>query len=349
MMHKTLLVTGGAGFIGSEFIAQAVARGERVIVLDALTYAGHRANLEWIETPHAFGGSWELFVGDITDARLTGSLMETYRPDAVVNFAAESHVDNSISGPGAFIDTNINGVYVLLEAARNYWNGLPDAQKKDFRFLQISTDEVFGSLGDTGAFTEDSPYRPNSPYSASKAGGDMLVRAWFHTYGLPTITTHCTNNYGPRQYPEKLIPTMIACALAGKPLPVYGSGKNVRDWIHVSDHCHGVTLALKKGTPGESYGFGGRAERTNLQVVETICRQLDALRPREDGKSYTEQISFVTDRPGHDWRYAIDDSASERALGFTRQHDFDSGLAACIRWYLDNRQWCETVTAKEAA
>lgn len=346
---QTLLVTGGAGFIGSEFVAQAVQAGRRVVVLDALTYAGHRANLEWIASPHASGGSWQLEEGNIADGARVSQLLAVHQPDALVNFAAESHVDNSISGPGAFIQTNINGVYQLLEAARAYWNGLDASRKSAFRFVQISTDEVYGSLGDTGAFTEDSPYRPNSPYSASKAGGDMLARAWFHTYGLPVITTHCTNNYGPRQFPEKLIPTMISCALEGKQLPVYGTGKNVRDWIHVADHCRGVALALEKGTPGECYGFGGRAERTNLQVVETLCNLLDRLQPRANGGSYREQIAFVTDRLGHDWRYAIDDSASEQRLGFSRAHDFNSGLEATVRWYLENRPWCEAVMAKEAA
>ena len=339
-MSKTLLVTGGCGFIGSAFVRQRVDRGDRVIVLDALTYAGHEENLAGIDGP----GGVELVHGNICDARLVDALFGRYRFDAVVNFAAESHVDRSISAPADFIETNIRGVFVLLGAAMTHAGG-----RNDFRFVQISTDEVYGSLGPTGHFRETTPMAPNSPYSASKASADMLVRAWHHTYGLPTITTNCSNNYGPRQYPEKLIPTMISCALAGKPLPVYGDGGNVRDWIHVEDHGAGISLALEKGTPGETYCFGGDAERNNLQVVRAICAELDRLAPRADGRPHDSGITFVTDRLGHDRRYAIDDGRAQRELGFVRTYkDFEHGLAQTVRWYLDNQAWCDAVTHAES-
>lgn len=342
---KTMLVTGGAGFIGSTFVAQAVARGQKVIVLDALTYAGHRANLEWIaQAP----GSWELVVGSITDRGLVDNLLKEHRVDAVLNFAAESHVDNSIASSAPFIDTNVVGTHVMLEAARAYWNGLTGDAKASFRYLQVSTDEVYGSLGDEGYFTEQSPYQPNSPYSASKAGGDMLVRAWHETYGLPTVTTNCSNNYGPRQFPEKLIPVTITNALSGKPIPVYGDGKNIRDWIHVEDHCRGIYLALTKGRPGETYCFGGHAEKQNIELVTAIAAVLDDTAPRSGGKGYKELITFVTDRPGHDRRYAIDDAKAQRELGYQPQHTLESGLKATVRWYLDNGGWCETVRKKAA-
>lgn len=333
---SNLLITGGAGFIGSSFVRLAAARGHHVVVLDALTYAGHRANLESVKA--------ELVVGDIRDGALVSKLLREHAIDAIVHFAAESHVDNSISKPAAFIETNIVGSYILLEAAREYWK----EKKGDFRFVHVSTDEVYGSLGPTGKFSEATPMKPNSPYSASKAAGDHLAHAWFSTYGLPTIITNCSNNYGPRQHPEKLIPHMITCALAGKPLPVYGDGKNIRDWIHVEDHCAGVMLALTKGTPGETYCFGGNAERTNIDVVKNICKTLDALKPRKDGQPYEKQIAYVTDRLGHDRRYAIDDSKASSALGFTRAHDFESGLKATVGWYLANTTWCETVTKRVA-
>jgi dTDP-glucose 4,6-dehydratase len=337
---KKLLVTGGCGFIGSAFVKKCVEDGHQVVVLDALTYAGHKENLQGIKGP----GRFELVEGDICNASLVGELLNTYRFDAVINFAAESHVDRSISGPGAFIETNINGVYTLLNASYEYFKKLTDAEKAKFRYVQISTDEVYGSLGSTGKFSETTPMAPNSPYSSSKAAGDLLARAWFHTYGLPTITTNCSNNYGPRQYPEKLIPHMIACALAGKSLPVYGDGGNIRDWIHVEDHCHGVWLALEKGRPGETYCFGGNAERNNLDVVRTICRELDKLKPRADGKSHETGIQFVTDRLGHDRRYAIDDTKAQNELGFTRKYAFEQGLADTIQWYLGNEAWAKAVT-----
>ncbi len=334
------LVTGGAGFIGSCFVAQATARGARVIVLDALTYAGHRANLAWIKD------GWELVVGDIADRALVSKLLREHKVRYVVNFAAESHVDNSIAGPRPFIDTNITGTFQLLEACRDYWQKLPDAEKSAFRFLQVSTDEVYGSLGPKGKFTEASPIRPNSPYSASKAAGDHLARAWHETYRLPTIITHCTNNYGPRQYPEKLIPHMIHCALSGEKLPVYGDGKNVRDWIHVEDHCTGVWLALTKGKPGQVYDFGGDAEVENIALVRKLCAYLDRKRPKETG-SYEEQITFVADRPGHDRRYAIDDSKARDELGYTRRYSFLQGLEATVDWYLANEGWSKTVMGKQ--
>lgn len=336
---KTLLVTGAAGFIGSCFVRQRAAAGDRVIVLDALTYAGHRENLEGIPGP----GSVELIVGDITDGPKVADLLKSHEVDYFMNFAAESHVDRSISAPSAFIETNIRGTFVLLNAALEYAQTLPETRKRDFRYLQISTDEVYGSLGATGKFSETTSYAPNSPYSASKAAADHLVRAWHHTYGLATITTNCSNNYGPRQFPEKLIPHMINCALNDRPLPVYGDGGNVRDWIHVEDHSRGIWLALTKGTPGETYCFGGNAERNNLDVVRTICRHLDRMRPRKDGKPHESAISFVKDRLGHDRRYAIDDTKAIRELGFTRKYDFESGLKDTIQWYLDNEAWAKAV------
>jgi len=328
--RKNILVTGGAGFIGSCFVAQAAQRGMNVVVLDKMTYAAHPSNLEGVKC--------KLVVGDIADGALVAKLLREHAISRVVNFAAESHVDNSISGPKPFIDTNVTGTFVLLEACREYWN----ETKSDFRYLQISTDEVYGSLGATGKFSETSPYAPNSPYSASKAAGDHLARAWFHTYKLPVITTHCTNNYGPRQHPEKLIPHMIHCALAEKKLPVYGDGKNVRDWIHVEDHCQGVWLALEKGKPGEVYDFGGDAEVENIVLVTTLCELLDKRRPKTSG-SYKEQISFVADRPGHDRRYAIDDSKAGSELGYAKRYRLAEGLAATVEWYLNNEAWCKAM------
>ncbi|MCD6036041.1 MAG: dTDP-glucose 4,6-dehydratase [Rickettsiales bacterium] len=339
---KTLLVTGGAGFIGSTFVAQCVERGQKVIVLDALTYAGHRENLDWIaQNP----GSWELVKGNICDAELVGSLLRKYHVDAVVNFAAESHVDNSIHSPGAFVETNIRGTYTMLDTARHYWKTLPDAQKSEFRFVQISTDEVYGSLGETGKFSETYPMQPNSPYSASKAAGDHLARAWFHTYGFPAITTNCSNNYGPRQFTEKLIPLMITRALQDAALPVYGDGKNIRDWIHVEDHCQGVYLALTKGKLGETYCFGGNAERTNNEIVKAICESLEELQPSKE-KPYASLITYVQDRLGHDLRYAIDDSKAVHELGFVRHYDFAKGLRQTIEWYLANMAWCKAVASE---
>lgn len=343
--QKTILVTGGAGFIGSSFVAQAVERGEKVIVLDALTYAGHKENLAWISQEK---GSYQLVEGNICDGDLVASLLKEHQVNAVVHFAAESHVDNSITDPAAFIHTNIVGSYTMLQAGREYWEGLSGDTKDAFRFVHVSTDEVFGSLGETGKFTPESPAQPNSPYSASKAASDHLARAWFHTYGFPVITTNCSNNYGPRQFPEKLIPHMITQALSGKTLPVYGDGKNIRDWIHVEDHANGVFLALTKGESGGVYLFGGNAEKTNIDLVNTLCETLDELKPKADGTSYKTQIKFVVDRLGHDRRYAIDDSKSESALGFKRHYTLEKGLRATIKWYLDNGTWCEAVLAKAA-
>lgn len=340
-----LLVTGGCGFIGSAFVAQRVAAGDKVLVLDALTYAGHRENLDWLLPK--FKDTLELVVGSITDGDLVAKLYARFEPDMVINFAAESHVDNSIASPAAFIETNIIGAYTMMEAARQYWN---NGKRKDFRFVQVSTDEVYGTLTERGKFTETTPYQPNSPYSASKAGGDLIARAWFHTYGFPVIVTNCSNNYGPRQFPEKLIPVMITNALAGKNLPVYGDGKNIRDWIHVDDHAAGVYLAATKGRPGETYVFGGHSERTNNDVVAAICKILDASTPRKDKKSYAEQITFVKDRLGHDRRYAIDDSKAQYELGYTRKYTaFEDGLKDTVEWYLKNTAWAEAVTKKKAA
>lgn len=338
-----ILVTGAAGFIGSAFVRKALQNKNKVVVLDKLTYAGHMENLEGI-----IDNNQCVFVkGCITDQTLTEKLLKEHNIDWVANFAAESHVDNSIHSPGEFIKTNIFGTFSMLEAARGYWSSLCGPKKDGFRFLHVSTDEVYGTLGDTGKFNEELPYRPNSPYSASKAGSDHLVRAWHHTYKMPVLTTNCSNNYGPRQYPEKLIPTMITNALNGKHLPVYGNGKNIRDWIHVEDHSHGVYLAFTHGIPGETYCFGGNSERTNLDVVKSICAILDEVRPRVDRQSYTQQIIFVQDRAGHDWRYAIDDTKAQKELNFTRTYgQFEQGLRATVQWYLDNGTWIEKVLAK---
>lgn len=330
-MAKHILVSGGAGFIGSSFVALAVSQGHKVVVLDKLTYAGNRANLEWIKQ------GWQLVEGDIADAALVRRLLKEHAIHWVVNFAAESHVDNSIAGPRPFIDTNIAGTFELLEACRAYWQ-----ENSSFRYLQISTDEVYGSLGPIGKFSEASPMQPNSPYSASKAAADQLVRAWHETYGLPVITTHCTNNYGPRQHPEKLIPRMIECALAGKTLPIYGDGKNIRDWIHVEDHCNGVMLALEKGKAGETYDFGGDAEVENLALVTMLCALLDRKKPKKSG-CYADQVAFVKDRLGHDRRYAIDDAKAQRELGYKRRYRLEEGLEMTVDWYLANQAWCETI------
>lgn len=349
-MSKTLLVTGAAGFIGSNFVDLALARGYKVVALDALTYAGHLENLADAKNKPGF-----TFVqGKIQDRALVERLLADHAVDWVANFAAESHVDKSITGPRDFIETNINGTFELLTAARAYYEGLAAPKRADFRFLHVSTDEVFGTLGETGAFTETTPYAPNSPYSASKAASDLLVRAWHHTYGLPTLTTNCSNNYGPRQFPEKLIPHMIYCALQGRGLPVYGQGLNVRDWIHVSDHAAGVLLALERGRVGETYCFGGRSERKNIDVVRAIAAVLDELKPRaaggSAGGSYASQIEYVTDRPGHDLRYAIDDTKAEKELGFTRKFArFEQGLRATVEWYLGNSAWAQAVMSKPGA
>jgi dTDP-glucose 4,6-dehydratase len=340
---KTLIVTGAAGFIGSNFTHIALEAGYRVVGYDALTYAGHLENLEAFRANPNFA----FIHADIRDTERFQKALAEHQATGVVHFAAESHVDKSITGPGAFIETNVNGTFSLLTAARAYYEGLAPESKRGFRFLHVSTDEVFGTLGSTGKFTETTPYAPNSPYSASKAASDLLVRAWFHTYGLPTLITNCSNNYGPNQFPEKLIPHMIFCALQGKPLPVYGKGENIRDWIHVRDHARGVMLALEKGRIGETYCLGGNSERTNLEVVRAICGLLDELKPAASGKPYADQIAFVTDRPGHDFRYAIDDTKAQKELGFTRQYArFEDGLRETIRWYLEHLEWSQRVTSK---
>ncbi|MBL3538302.1 dTDP-glucose 4,6-dehydratase [Aminivibrio sp.] len=336
----TILLTGGAGFIGSNLVRYLVReKGVSVVNYDKLTYAGNLESLRDIE-----GNPRYVFIhGDIGDREHLGSMLAKYRPDAVMHLAAESHVDRSIDGPGEFISTNVVGTFTLLEAVRGYWNSLDKNAAEAFRFLHVSTDEVYGSLGASGFFTETTPYAPNSPYSASKAASDHLVRAYHHTYGLPVLTTNCSNNYGPNQFPEKLIPLMILNALDGKALPVYGTGRNVRDWLYVEDHCDALWSVLKKGRPGEVYNIGGNNERTNLQVVHTICDLLDAMRPRPDGILHREQIRFVQDRPGHDLRYAIDASKIKRELGWTPKETFETGMKKTVEWYLENLEWCRRV------
>ncbi len=336
---QTWLVTGGAGFIGGNFVLDAVARGIRVVNLDALTYAGNRDTLAALngDPGHVFAH------GDIGDPELVASLLATHRPDAVINFAAESHVDRSIDGPAAFVQTNVVGTLSLLEAVRDHWRALQGNAKEAFRFLHVSTDEVYGSLGDTGKFTEETPYAPNSPYSASKAASDHLVRAFHHTYGLPVVTTNCSNNYGPFQFPEKLVPLIIARALAGEPLPIYGDGKNVRDWLFVADHCAAIRAVLERGRVGETYNVGGDAEMRNIDVVHTICALLDARRPRADGQPRASQITYVADRPGHDRRYAIDASKLKDELGWQPEHTFEQGIADTVDWYLEHQDWVQRV------
>ena len=339
---KKILVTGGAGFIGSNFIQLALGRpGVQVLNLDKLTYAGNLDSLRMVaERPE-----YRFVRADICDPAAVAQIVAEFQPDAIVHFAAESHVDRSIDGPAAFIQTNIIGTFNLLEAARQYWKQLPPERKNAFRFLHVSTDEVYGSLGATGLFTEDTPYAPNSPYSASKASSDHLVRSYHHTYGLPTLTTNCSNNYGPYQFPEKLIPLMILNALAGKPLPVYGDGMQVRDWLYVADHCRAILTVLDQGKPGETYNIGGHNEMPNIRIVQKICALLDELRPRADAKPYAEQITYVTDRPGHDRRYAIDAGKIGRELDWLPQETFDTGIRKTVEWYLDNAAWCERVTS----
>ncbi|MFD0739419.1 dTDP-glucose 4,6-dehydratase [Lysobacter koreensis] len=335
----TWLVTGGAGFIGGNFVLDAVQRGVRIINLDVLTYAGNLDTLSPLE-----GNLNHLFVhGDIGDAALVEALLREHQPDAVVNFAAESHVDRSIDGPAAFVQTNVVGTLSLLEKARDYWKSL-DAMRRDaFRFLHVSTDEVYGTLGETGKFTEETPFAPNSPYSASKAASDHLVRAFHHTYGLPVLTTNCSNNYGPYQFPEKLIPLIIAKALNGEPLPVYGDGLNVRDWLFVGDHCAAIRAVLDGGRIGETYNVGGDAERQNIVVVKTICKLLDERRPLADGRARESLITYVTDRPGHDRRYAIDASKLQGELGWAPTVTFEQGMAQTVDWYLGNQPWVRRV------
>jgi dTDP-glucose 4,6-dehydratase len=341
----TILVTGAAGFIGSNFVLDWFDQfTEEVVSLDLLTYAGNLENLSSLtdNLNHIF------IQGNIGDSALLLKLLKKHQIRAIVNFAAESHVDRSIRSPGDFIETNIVGTYSLLESARTYWSSLDNASKKTFRFLHISTDEVYGSLDEKVApFTEYHPYEPNSPYSASKAASDHLVRAWFHTYGLPTITTNCSNNYGPYHFPEKLIPLCILNALNDKPLPIYGDGKQIRDWLYVKDHCSAIRKVLDQGQIGETYNIGGWNEKTNLEVVETLCAILDELKPRENGKSYTEQIVFVKDRLGHDRRYAIDASKLKQALGWQPKETFESGLRKTVIWFLENSDWINHVVSGE--
>ncbi len=336
----TILVTGGAGFIGSNFVLDWLANhDEPVVTLDALTYAGNRENLASLE-----GDARHTFVhGDITDRALLDQLLATHRPRALVHFAAESHVDRSIHGPGAFIKTNVEGTFTLLEAARAHWTPLPEADKAAFRFLHVSTDEVYGSLSpDAPAFTETHPFEPNSPYSASKAASDHLVRAWHHTYGLPVLTTNCSNNYGPLHFPEKLIPLLIVNALAGKPLPVYGDGQQIRDWLYVRDHCSAIRRVLEAGRLGETYNVGGWNEQANIDIVHTVCALLDELQPSSEGP-YKRLITFVKDRPGHDRRYAIDARKIERELGWKPAETFATGIRKTVQWYLDNPGWVQRV------
>lgn len=338
---KTTFVTGGAGFIGSELVHQLLRdTSDRVVTVDALTYAGNLKSLEGL--PNASRHHFEQV--DLRDRGALTALFSKYTPDRVMHLAAESHVDRSIDGPSPFIATNITGTFNLLEAAKTYLSRLEAPLKAQFRFLHVSTDEVFGSLGETGAFTETTPYDPRSPYSASKAASDHLAKAWFHTYGLPVIVSNCSNNYGPRQFPEKLIPHIILRALAGEFLPVYGKGANIRDWLHVSDHARALILIADKGVPGETYNIGGASERKNIDVVNSICSILDELLPRGEGVApYRSLIEFVTDRPGHDFRYAMDTSKITRDLGWRPQETFESGLKKTIEWYLNNRGWWEAI------
>lgn len=342
-----ILITGGAGFIGANFVVDWLAKNDEPVVnLDLLTYAGNMQNLAGLSADEAKQRRHVFVKGDIGDGGLIKKLLEEHRIRAVVNFAAESHVDRSIHGPEDFIQTNIVGTFRLLEAARSYWGGLPESEKSVFRFLHVSTDEVYGSLGKNDpAFTEMNRYEPNSPYSASKAASDHLVRAYHHTYGLPVVTTNCSNNYGPFQFPEKLIPLVIHNALAGKPLPIYGDGQQIRDWLYVEDHCSAIRRVLEGGRLGETYNIGGWNEKPNLDVVHTLCAILDVEKPRADGKSYTEQIAFVTDRPGHDRRYAIDASKIQRELGWKPAETFETGMKKTVRWYLDHQDWVGNITS----
>jgi dTDP-glucose 4,6-dehydratase len=345
---NTWLVTGGAGFIGANFVRTALeSSGDRIVVVDKLTYAGNLQSLaEVSDNPR-----YEFVQADIADREAVGAIFREHQPTVIVNFAAESHVDRSIDGPSAFVATNIVGTFELLEASRQLLSGADRKARDAFRFLHISTDEVYGSLGPTGAFEETTPYEPNSVYSASKASADHLVRAYHETFGVPSLVTNCSNNYGPHQFPEKLIPLTILNAIEGKPLPLYGDGGNVRDWLYVRDHCDGILLALQRGRPGEKYNIGGGNERTNLEIVDTLCSELEAVLPASDNPatrsagvaSYSELKQFVADRPGHDRRYAINADKIRRELGWQAQFGFDAGIRATVRWYLDNLGWCEAV------
>ncbi|MBS0271326.1 MAG: dTDP-glucose 4,6-dehydratase [Proteobacteria bacterium] len=343
-MKKTILITGGCGFIGSNFIRILIKNPEvSIINLDALTYAGNPDSLfEAKDHPN-----YTFIHGNITDRRILEQIYDSYTPHAVINFAAESHVDRSIRGPEVFIETNIIGTFKLLEATRNYWDNLNETAQSEFRFLHISTDEVYGSLDNNApSFSEKTPYSPRSPYSASKAASDHLVKAWHETYGLPTLITNCSNNYGPAQFPEKLIPLIILNALEGNPLPIYGDGQAIRDWLFVEEHCEAILSVLERGRLGETYCIGGKSERTNLQVVKTICKLLDTLKPRSDRKSYEDQITFVSERPGHDHRYAIDTTKIESELGWKPSLSFEDGLQKTLNWYLANPAWLDGIKNK---
>ncbi len=337
---RKVLITGGAGFIGANLV-HFLVRNKRASVLnvDKLTYAGNTVSLQGLEN----SGLYAFEQADICDARAMETVFSRFQPELVMHLAAESHVDRSIDGPAAFLNTNIMGTYTLLDTALNYYKNLDSTRRNTFRFLHISTDEVFGSLGEKGKFHEETPYDPRSPYSASKASSDHLVRAWQHTYGLPTLITNCSNNYGPFQYPEKLIPVIILNALQDKPIPVYGKGENVRDWLFVEDHVRALWLVLNEGKTGATYLIGGNNEQKNIDVVRKICHLLDEMNPRKDGRSYNEQITFVQDRPGHDMRYAIDASKIQRELNWQPMHDFDSGMRRTVQWYLDHLDWCNAV------
>jgi len=336
---EKILVTGGAGFIGSAVVRQLVTAGHQVINLDALTYAANLDNVAGV----AGSRRYVLEQADIRDAPAMAEIFARHAPDAVIHLAAESHVDRSIDAPDAFIQTNVVGTHVLLQAARAHRDALPSARRDSFRFVHVSTDEVYGSLGPEGLFTEDTPYRPNSPYSASKAASDHLARAWFETYGLPVVITNCTNNYGPYQFPEKLIPLMILKGLRAESFPVYGKGENVRDWLYVEDHAEAIRLVLRDGRPGRTYNIGGRCERSNMEVVRALCALLDELAPRSDGAPHIDALTFVADRPGHDLRYAMDISRIESELGWTPTMTFETGLRATVEWYLANREWWQRI------
>lgn len=339
---KNILVTGGAGFIGSNFIIKQINETENIIInYDKLTYAGNLENLDEVEN----NTRYKFINGDICDQKRIKAIIERFKPNVIINFAAESHVDRSIDGPDQFIETNIVGTYIILNQALKYYEKIKS--NKDFRFIHISTDEVFGSLKNTGYFTEKTPYDPSSPYSASKASSDHLVRAWFRTYGFPTIITNCSNNYGSFQFPEKLIPLMIINCLKNKPLPVYGTGTNIRDWLFVEDHCDAINTVLNKGRIGETYNIGGNNEKTNIEIVHMICDTLDKLKPQKSGKSYRENVAFVKDRPGHDFRYAINATKIQKELGWFPKESFESGIAKTIKWYLSNKKWWENIINKK--